>query len=351
MVTPNIFDYATSELSQDAFLCWLLSWANSRYADEDKVLHETSVNFLCDIFKKCRKTTTKESFQVKADKQYKRIDVFADISQGDKKYALVIEDKTDTSMHGDQLRRYKEIVEKNFPNHEKLYVYLKTGAISQRKKAEDAGYTVYTGRDLLDVLDRRASKISNNIFNDFHEYLKDKVGRYERFRENKVDDWAKPKVLRDGCEWHGFMEALQEKTKLCSSIEWGYTANQSGGELVAYWGGRDYKDSGQVYLEIHYKADHRSFLAFKVDSVPEEKDRGQIREYLCAKLKESAKKHGWDGKVNKPDRFGSGKTMIFCQTVNNDCWLAKDSEGKLDMDKTVENLKKAGKILDDAIKC
>ena len=24
---PNLFKYATSELSQDAFICWLLEWA------------------------------------------------------------------------------------------------------------------------------------------------------------------------------------------------------------------------------------------------------------------------------------------------------------------------------------
>jgi hypothetical protein len=31
---PNIFKYATSELSQDAFICWLLAWAK----DENKSL-------------------------------------------------------------------------------------------------------------------------------------------------------------------------------------------------------------------------------------------------------------------------------------------------------------------------
>lgn len=27
---PNLFEFATSELSQDAFLCWLASWADVR---------------------------------------------------------------------------------------------------------------------------------------------------------------------------------------------------------------------------------------------------------------------------------------------------------------------------------
>lgn len=40
---PNIFRWASSELSQDAFICWLLSWANHK---ESKELYETSKLFI-----------------------------------------------------------------------------------------------------------------------------------------------------------------------------------------------------------------------------------------------------------------------------------------------------------------
>ena len=29
---PNIFDFATKELSQDAMICWLIRWAHYRFA-------------------------------------------------------------------------------------------------------------------------------------------------------------------------------------------------------------------------------------------------------------------------------------------------------------------------------
>lgn len=32
---PNLFHYASSELSQDAFLLWLLEWANPANAEYD----------------------------------------------------------------------------------------------------------------------------------------------------------------------------------------------------------------------------------------------------------------------------------------------------------------------------
>ena len=38
-MTPNLFDYATKELSQDAFFCWLLAWADEECRDADSTLH------------------------------------------------------------------------------------------------------------------------------------------------------------------------------------------------------------------------------------------------------------------------------------------------------------------------
>jgi hypothetical protein len=38
MAAPNLFHYATSELSQDAFICWLLDWANPDNKEKDEAL-------------------------------------------------------------------------------------------------------------------------------------------------------------------------------------------------------------------------------------------------------------------------------------------------------------------------
>ena len=32
-IEPNIFDFATSELSQDAFICYLLEFGKNKYKD------------------------------------------------------------------------------------------------------------------------------------------------------------------------------------------------------------------------------------------------------------------------------------------------------------------------------
>ena len=43
---PNIFSFATSELSQDAMFTWLLSWADSKYQQHDASLHAVALSFV-----------------------------------------------------------------------------------------------------------------------------------------------------------------------------------------------------------------------------------------------------------------------------------------------------------------
>ncbi|ASL63665.1 hypothetical protein IG5_00195 [Bacillus toyonensis] len=47
---PNLFSCGTSELSQDAFICWLVEWANSKYKETDECLHEAGIGFIRRIY-------------------------------------------------------------------------------------------------------------------------------------------------------------------------------------------------------------------------------------------------------------------------------------------------------------
>ena len=57
MKKPNLFDYATSELSQDAFICWLLKWSNPEYIEVSKELHLCGIEILKAFFNKHNKYT------------------------------------------------------------------------------------------------------------------------------------------------------------------------------------------------------------------------------------------------------------------------------------------------------
>ena len=47
MCRPNLFDYATKELSQDAVICWLIAWAQTEPTDErDRMLRDLGRSFV-----------------------------------------------------------------------------------------------------------------------------------------------------------------------------------------------------------------------------------------------------------------------------------------------------------------
>ena len=50
--TPNLFDFATSELSQDAFICWLVSWVG---CDTDPQLSQYAREFIAMLFNQTKK--------------------------------------------------------------------------------------------------------------------------------------------------------------------------------------------------------------------------------------------------------------------------------------------------------
>ena len=43
---PNLFNFATKELSQDAFFTWFLNWANNELNELNPSLNETAKDFI-----------------------------------------------------------------------------------------------------------------------------------------------------------------------------------------------------------------------------------------------------------------------------------------------------------------
>ena len=105
MSKPNLFSYATSELSQDAFICWLLSWASPEYKDSDVDLYECATGLIKVFFEKHKLNAPPTIEQVEVRKQDNNIDVLCIINL---KYPIIIEDKTGTKYHSNQLSRYLE---------------------------------------------------------------------------------------------------------------------------------------------------------------------------------------------------------------------------------------------------
>jgi hypothetical protein len=115
MDRPNLFDLATSELSQDAFLRWLLSWADVRHRAADEALHTTAVTLTAELVRPHGIEPPAGCQSLEVRRQYKDIDILV-LANDD--LALLIEDKTDTGERSDQLRRYLDVIRHDFPGRQ-----------------------------------------------------------------------------------------------------------------------------------------------------------------------------------------------------------------------------------------
>ncbi len=127
---PNLFTYATSELSQDAFLCWFVEFANPTYNATDPTMSERAMSFINLIMERWNDSRVSEIKNFKTRKQYKNIDIFIRIEFVDERIVnIVIEDKTHTSEHSEQIKRYRNLISDETQNSDEIIipVLLKTG--------------------------------------------------------------------------------------------------------------------------------------------------------------------------------------------------------------------------------
>lgn len=163
MENNNLFQYATKELSQDAMLCWLVNWLNY---PESKELYQLGKDVL-DLFLGDDKQ--EKYFNVQVKRQYKKIDVLILFND---QYALIIEDKTNTSEHGDQIARYKELLQTDFPDRIVKTAYIKTGIMyDEDYMMINKTDVIITLQDFYRLLEKYTNKISSDILSDYTESL------------------------------------------------------------------------------------------------------------------------------------------------------------------------------------
>ena len=155
----NLFSFATSELSQDAFICWCLNWIN--YPNEE--LYPMTK----DIFSNLLEEKDLENEEVEIKRQYKKIDVLVILKNS--KIAYIIEDKTYTFEHK-QIQRYKEEIEKDPKIKENTIktVYFKTGFWFSYDDLVSADIKI-DREDFLKIIKKYKGK--NQILDDYCEYF------------------------------------------------------------------------------------------------------------------------------------------------------------------------------------
>lgn len=104
---PNLFDWATSELSQDAFLCWLVAHAGY---PERAGLHTVARAFIAWLWNRAYPARPCDvadiALHTPPAKQQAHTDVFFAARIRGAVVPFLVEDKVHTSHHGGQLERY-----------------------------------------------------------------------------------------------------------------------------------------------------------------------------------------------------------------------------------------------------
>jgi hypothetical protein len=321
--TPNLFDYATSELSQDAFLCWLLRWADLQYRDSDYApLHKTAIALLNKLLALANVEPPAKYTAVQIEKQYRQIDVLVLVNSD---IALLIEDKTCTKEHSDQLRRYLKTVQESYPHRKVAAIYLKTGEQSDYTAATEAGYGCFLRPDLLGILEEgERLGVVNDIYRDFLHHLRYIDQAVNSFRSLPIGQWP------DSSPWTGFFVALQDRL---GEGEWGYVPFP--GDFMGFW----WHWKGNKYLQLE-----EAELCFKIH-VPEKAERARAWQNWHEALMIQARKAGLP--LKRPGRRGSGNFMTVA-VLDGDYRQAHD-RGILDFEKTVSLLRQAESLFDSAL--
>ena len=138
MTTPNIFTYATSELSQDATFAYILAWADPTYNKSHPHLHALGTELLRSLLSTQAVTLPQIKtlhIETQVGSRSNRIDILVRINtdKADKngnRIILLIEDKVNAKEHSDQkIKHSKKFVKKKYKGSydDLVAVYLKTG--------------------------------------------------------------------------------------------------------------------------------------------------------------------------------------------------------------------------------
>ncbi|MGP4963801.1 PD-(D/E)XK nuclease family protein [Psychrobacter celer] len=327
MTTPNLFKFATSELSQDAFICWLLSWADKDYqtgSDKHKALNKIATSVLALFFDKANKSLPSHIDEIVVKRQVNNIDVLCIINDT---YCVLIEDKVGSIQHSDQLVRYKQFMINDhkvpFAEDKIIPIYLQTHDQSNYKAVLKDGFYPVNRRDLLDLFnsEQNAALQESDIYSDYLNHLQSIEEAVQSFKSKPVNEWKKR-------TWIGFFQYLQY---YLGEGNWGYVANPSGG-FMGFWGlGHKVENNIDIYLQIEQKK-----ICFKM-SVPNKEGRSKIRDELYKLFKTEASE--FDLKVTKPKRFGSGRHMTFA-VLDTDIFESENSIDLRQVDKLMDEVQK-----------
>lgn len=287
----NMFKFATKELSQDAFLCWLINGINTK--DEGlKKLAKEFIKLIVNKTKndKLKKYINNEDYRVEIKQQYKNIDILLILGE----YYIIIEDKIKMREHDDQINKYEYSLIDSGISHNNIFTcYYKI--YDEYNINNKSVSSVITRKDMINLF--KGFNLDNMYINDYYEYLEEieKFSLKKDIVSVKIED-EKSDILKKPQDaiYTSFYSELESKDKSQNIVGWNYADNRSGGTW--WYASKKFnnvisKNFDYIYVEIDLKEDRNRIvikLAKKekildIPSKKENKKENKIENYLKEK--------------------------------------------------------------------
>lgn len=227
---PNLYDFATKELAQDATLAYILKWAASEYRNagcvdpyvrqmnalgEDLLralvqCHPNRPDQLPALTKVevCRQRSVVLGKDTRGRKKLGRLDLVVTVGTGPKNLILVVEDKIKARTQVDQLTAYVNALTKELNDSSTVLGVLCKTRNESIPENKWSAHGVFLRKDILAVLERHVH-VPNTIVRDFHAHWQDFDNRTQKWCSCPVRKWEDEqvegfylKLERQEAEWH-----------------------------------------------------------------------------------------------------------------------------------------------------
>ena len=174
MKNPNIFQIlriTKNEIRHSNFLSWLLD-PNQSHKLGDIFLKR----FLREVFSSERFNDVEQVdvegmdlSKVEVLREWKNIDVLIKLND----VVICVENKVLSKEHSNQLKRYREIIQNDFPNEKKIFVYLTPEG--DESENETDSYEPISYEFVVDTLERIISVYGESLNQQVKNYIKDYI--------------------------------------------------------------------------------------------------------------------------------------------------------------------------------
>lgn len=244
----NLFDVlkiTRTEIRHSNVLSWLLA-PDENHGFEDRIL-KGFIQYVVRNFsddKDVFSTLLMNCHSFMIHREWHNIDIMA-ISE-DEKFILCIENKIDTGEHDNQLHRYKEIVERNYPDYKTMYIFLSPQG---NESSDSEHWYSMSYQDVLNIIEKNFNKV---------EIPKDSRFLIENYmdviRRDIVEDEELAKICRDIYYKHQkaldliFENKPDKSSELADLIkDWAETKNINDSLIF------DSEHSGKAYIRFRTK--------------------------------------------------------------------------------------------------